>query len=200
MKTIQKNTSSIFRKILFAALAVITLSTTSCRKDDDAPAPPLPPSVDLLSGFMNAAGLVNNEPITDNYYFELGLEFSTNSNGQMKNVKVNIPDNQNVRVTLWDSDTHAVLSSTTVTTVSGQWATKDFGNYALVKDKKYVLTFNTKTYNYRRKNNGSAITYPLAYNSFTIHSFKYGYGSSQAFPTLSDNNYAGDLSFDFQPN
>lgn len=204
MKTIQKNTTSIFRKILFAALAVITLSTISCRKDDDSPAPPAEqPKVDFLSGYLTTSGLDKNQKFTNlsDPNFEYGLVFSPQADGKMINVKVNVPTAESVRVTLWDYTAQTVLSSTTLTSVADQWVTKNFGNFTLEKNKKYLLSINNKGYNWRTKTSGGNVSYPIAYDKFVVIGFQSKGTSQQVFPTTtSPNFYAGDVSFDFQPN
>jgi hypothetical protein len=202
MKTIQKNTSSIFRKILFATLAVFTLTTISCRKDDDAPAP-APPKFDFLPGYLSASGFDKNQKFASasGPNFEYGLVFSPQVDGKMLNVKVNVPLAESVRVTLWDYTTQTVLSSTTLTSVADQWVTKDFGNYTLEKNKNYLLSINNKGYNYRSIAAGGSTNYPITYDKFVVYGFQYKSTSQQLFPTsVTTSYYSGDVSFDFQPN
>jgi hypothetical protein len=119
----------------------------------------------------------------------------------MLNVKVNIPLVESVRVTLWDYATQTVLNSTTLTSVADQWVTKDFGNFTIEKNKKYLLSFNIKSYNWRTKTIGGNVSYPIVSDKFVFYGFQQRATSQQLFPTTTKlNYYAGDLTFDFQPN
>lgn len=209
MKTIQKNTSSIFRKILFAALAITTLATTSCKKDrDDEPAPPVAPPVaqpivDFLPGYLVGSGLDKNQKFTNTNdpNYEYGLVFSSQVDGKMLKVKVNVPLAESVRVTLWDYTTQTPLKTTTLTSVANQWVTKDFENFALVKNKLYLLSINNKGYNWRTKTSGANVSYPIVYDKFVVFGFQNIATSQQLFPINSQPTYyAGDVNFDFQPN
>jgi hypothetical protein len=204
MKTIQKNARSIFRKTLFAALAVTTLVITSCRKDDDAPAPPqVQQTVDFLPGFLSTSGLDKNEKFANIYdpKYEYGVIFSAQADGKMLNVKVNVPLAESVRVTLWDYTTQTILYSTTLTSIADQWVTKDFGNYAIEKNKKYLLSINNRSYNWRTKIVGGTVSYPIVYDKFVVYGYRSAATSQQIFPTNPQQSaYGGDVTFDFQTN
>lgn len=194
------STKNYFKIIFFLLLS---LSIFNCRSsDDEVVVPPvIYPVENPLAAYLTNSGFNTFTNEVNAGYFEFGLSFSPNVKGNINALKVQIPDvNNSVRVTIWDFDTMAVLRTETINvTASNTTITKAIAPLALVANKKYLISMNSNDWYDRRKSPTSPATYPVTAGNITIHSYLWGFGTTQTFPTgTSLSYYAGDLSFDFQ--
>lgn len=192
MKTFKLKTLLI---LCVAALAV------SCNKDDNDPI--VYPQENPLQGFYTTSGFDEETSTTTDALLprETGFRFRPTVTGAITALTVRIPDvNNNLRVTIWDADTHEVVKVETFNiTSSGVAVTKTIPALGLVKDKEYMITMNTADYYVHEKTDGSDAEYPYTVGNIQVTGSGYATGSDQAYPNAFPTNYTnGDLTFTFQ--
>ena len=197
-------TGRFFLKLVL--LLSLSLSITNCSKDDDpAPTPPLvvAPLQDPLAGYLAASGFnqKTSNVVNDPNNFEFGYSFIPLVNGKMTAIVVKIPDARlGMRVTVWDKVAGTAIRTETfdVPTANVE-VTKQITALDLVKDKEYLITFNSNDWYYHSKTNDAAVTYPFTVGDIKITAYLYKTGSAQSVPDMSVSSYyAGDCSFKFQ--
>lgn len=191
----------IVKRIL--AIVVTTMLFISCSNDDATPLTPVVPvpvEQNPLSGYLAATGFnqklteVGNAPSSSEY----GFSFKPKVTGKMTAIIAKLPDDMNVRVTIWDKQTGTpyrtgVLNITQIATEFTQVVDID-----LVKDKEYMITVNNNNWYKHARTDGSNATYPLAVGDIVITGYGYKPGTAQAMPNIFVSNYySGDLSFKF---
>ena len=192
------NVKNYFKIFLFLCL---TLAVSNCRKDDNEPAPIVYAEESPLAAYITNSGFVSTANNVNFGSYEFGLVFSPNVNGKIKAITAQIPDiNANLRITIWDFDTQAILRTETVNVSAANTViTKSISELALVKDKKYLISMNSNDWYNRTKSGGGAATYPITAGNIKITDYLWKSGSTQTFPTNSDATYyAGDVNFIFQ--
>jgi len=175
----------------------ITLVTFSCSKDDS----PTFSQENPLDGFATATNLILSNTLIDSGDYEFGLKFTATVNGNINSVTTTIPgDNDNLRITIWDVETEAILRTETITNVKADvQSSLDITPLAISKDKEYMITFNNDDWYDKRPEEGGDIAYPINIGNISITAYGYISGTEQLFPTsFPTNYYAGDLSFGFQ--
>lgn len=194
MKTIVK---------IIVTFSVIFLAI-SCNNDDNPQSTPVPmaPEQNPLEGYLSATGF---NQITSNYInsgnYEFGFSFIPLVNGKMTAIVIKIPDNQtNTRVTIWDKVAETVIRTEIIDALSADVeVTKTIAAIDLVKDKEYIITFNSNDWYDHRKTDNSNVTYPFTSGDIKITSYAYKSGTAQQIPnSVVTNYYAGDCSFKFQ--
>lgn len=183
---------------------VIMLTVAACRKDDDPE--PEPPVVYPVENPMDAymASLSDTSPTVVNAaLYEIGLVFTPKVKGNLNAIQVKLPSvNSNLRVTLWDASTKAIISTEIVNvTAANTVITKNIAPLELVKDKQYTITMNTNSYYYFGSAVGPALTtYPLTIGNIIFNNFIYISGTTPAtYPTtINPSEYAGQLNVVFQ--
>lgn len=194
-------------KLAILAITLLTIATnTSCSKNDDPVATPLPivvaPLQDPLQGYLNASGFNEvTESIVNNFDRELGYSFIPLVNGKITAIVVKIPDTRSaLKVTIWDKTTATVLRSETIDiTSSGIETVKIISPLDLIKDKEYFVSMNSNDYYLHKKANGSNVTYPFIVGDIKVTSYAERGGEQQFIPnSTSLNGYVGDCSFKFQ--
>lgn len=200
MKTLKNflNVKNYYKIFLFLFL---TLAITSCRKDDDEPAPIIYPEENPIAAYITSAGFSTTSNFINSGDYEFGLVFSPNVNGKIKAITAKLPDsNTNLRVTIWDYDTQAVLRTEVVNvSAANTTITKAITELALVKDKKYLISMNSNDWYNRTRPGGTSATYPISSGNIKFTQYLWKSGATQTFPTnIDDSYYAGDLSFVFQ--
>lgn len=192
------NVKNYYRVFLFLFL---TLAVSNCRKDDDEPEPIVYAEENPLAAYITNSGFSNSSNFVNSLDYEFGLVFSPNVNGKIKAITAQLPDtNANLRVTIWDFDTQAVLRTEVVNvSAANTLITKAIAEMPLVKDKKYLISMNSNDWYNREKPGGAATTYPITAGNIKFTGYLWKSGISQIFPTNVDATYyAGDLSFTFQ--
>lgn len=192
MKTLKK----------FLCIALLSGAIFSCSKDDDNSADtPAVTEQNPLSGYLAATGFNQK---TTNYVnsgdYEFGITFVPLVNGKMTALMTKIPDvHTSMRITIWDKATATILRTELIdVTSSGVEITKAISPLDLVKDKEYVLTYNSNDWYDRRRTDGSVVTYPVTVGDIKITSYAYKTGAAQVMPDVVPGNYyAGDLTFKF---
>lgn len=200
MKTLKNflNVKNYYKIFLFLFL---TLAVTSCRKDDDEPAPIIYPEENPLAAYITSAGFSTTSNFINSGDYEFGLVFSPNVNGKIKAITAKLPDtNSNLRVSVWDYDAKTVLRTEIVNVTSANTVIlKAITELPLVKDKKYLISMNSNDWYNREKPDGAAAAYPIAAGNIKFTEYLWKSGATQTFPTNIDASYyAGDLSFVFQ--
>lgn len=189
-------------KTLLAA-AIITLSIISCRKDDDeTPQPQIYTEENQLSAYLSATGFIQktvNYPNSGDY--EFGLKFTPKVKGNITAIVLKIPDNAtNVRVTIWDAGTKAVLKTITIPNAPANTEVRqNIDAFAVTKDRQYFISYNGNDWYKHSKSDNSVAVYPVVAGNISFDSYQWIGGLSQTFHTNTNNDYyAGDLSFVFQ--
>lgn len=192
-------------KTFLLSTAILALTLTSCRKDDDTPATPIVyPEESYLSNYISSSGFGQK---TANYVnsgnYEFGVAFTPTVKGNLKAISVKIPDaNSSLRVTIWDYNTKTVLRSEIINvTAANTVTTKSITPVALSKDTKYFISMNSGDWFNRTKTDNTATTYPITSGHITINEYAWisSLTTETKFPTNKDlTYYAGDLDFTFQ--
>lgn len=189
-------------KILKTIIALFAIALAiSCSKDDDRETAPEFKTENPLESYHAAAGFTKVANFINSGDYEFGLAFSPAVKGNMKAITLKLPAvNSSVRVTIWDYDSRTVLRSETLNVASADLLVKkEITILPLEKDKKYVITMNSKDWYKKSKPNDEAASYPIVAGNITFHQYLWLSGTAQAFPTNISQNYnGGDLSFDFQ--
>ncbi|NGF57532.1 DUF4082 domain-containing protein, partial [Parapedobacter sp. SGR-10] len=135
-------------------------------------------------------------------YVEQGLKFKPKVKGKINAVTLKIPDNEsNVRVTIWNADTKAVIRTITVQSVIAHTeARHDIDPLDIVPTETYIISFNGNDTYSRHRTGFSEASYPIDAGNISVLSAHYIGGQTQAFPTITmlNNVYWGDVSFVFQ--
>lgn len=180
-------------------LSILTTGLFGCSSDDGGSTSV--PSQNPLSGYLTTTGF--NEKTT-NYVnsgdYEFGFSFIPQANGKITALTAKIPDvRSGMRVTIWDKEAATILRTELMdVTSSGVEITKQITELNLLKDKEYVITFNSNDWYDHRKNDSSNASYPVAVGDIQITSYGYKTGTEQSMPNVFPlNYYAGDLTFTF---
>lgn len=193
------NTKNYIKLLMFLGLFFAILN---CRSKDDDPIPPTVYPVEKpLAAFLYNSGINKVENFINALDYESGQVFSPNVNGTINAIHVKLPDADNdLRVTIWDYDTKAVLKTEVVNvTAANTVSTKEITPLSLQKDKKYVISMNGNDWYNREKDTSAAIAYPIVAGNITYHNYIWKSGTAQVFPTNVDATYiAGDIDFSFQ--
>lgn len=181
-------------------MLIIIISVASCSSDNaDAIENP-------LKGYLTNAGFDDQEPPHINSsYFEFGIRFIPNVDGNIKNIKVKLPDNQtNLRVTIWDVATESVYRTEIISTViANKEISKSISPLSLTKDKEYLISCYANDWYYHMKSDNSSVTYPVIVGNISITgcNFLSQYPEQRLYPwDTTAEGYAGDISFGFEPN
>jgi len=183
--------------------AIIALSIISCRKDDDeTPQPKIYPEENQFSAYLTATGFnqktVNAINAGD---YEFGLKFTPKVKGNIVAITFKIPDNAiNVRVTIWDAGTKAVIKTITIPNAPANTEIRqNIDPFALTQGKSYLISYNGNDWYRHSKSDNSVAAYPIVVGNISFDSYQWIGGSAQTFPaSMSNDYYAGDLSFVFQ--
>lgn len=191
-------------KIIKNLLGISILSVVffSCSKDDDnSTSAPAIVEQNPLSGYLSTTGFNQK---TTNYVnsgdYEFGITFIPLVNGKITTLMTKIPDvHTSMRITIWDKATATILRTELIdVTSSGVEISKAISPLDLVKDKEYMITYNSNDWYDRRKTDGSNATYPVTVGDIKIMSYAYKSGTAQVLPDVVPGNYyAGDLTFKF---
>ena len=197
-------TKNILKKALLLVLSVLSIS---CSKENNEAAPVptvIAPEQNPLPGFLEITGFNQK---TVNYInqpnFEFGISFIPLVDGKMTAIVVKIPDTQiGLRVTIWDKSSGEVLKTEIIDiTTANVIFTKSITALNLLKDKEYIISFNSNDYCYRSKTNDSQVTYPVIVGDLKITSVVSS-GAITFSQTLPKEprliGYPGDISFKFQ--
>ncbi|WP_411811588.1 hypothetical protein ACLB9Y_17565 [Chryseobacterium scophthalmum] len=208
MKPLNKNFSQRFYlKSVYVIFSLISaFFITSCsNNDDDAPVteptPIVYPQENPLDKYYESTGFTTTTYFVASPTSEFGLAFSPNVKGKINAIFVKIPAvKSNLRVTIWDYDTKAVMRTEVVNvTTANNVITKNISEILLEKDKKYMITMNSGDWYKRAKPDNSNATYPITAGNIKFWEYRWVGTASQIFPTNIDLKYnGGDLSFSFQ--
>jgi len=208
MKPLNKNFCQRFdlKSVCVIFSVVSAFFITSCSNNDDdvpvnEPAPIVYPQENPLDKYYENTGFSTTTNYTASPTSEFGLAFSANVKGKINAVLVKIPAvKSNLRVTIWDYDTKAVLRTEVVNvTTANNIITKNISELILEKDKKYMITMNSGDWYKRTKPDNSNATYPVTAGNIKFWEYRWVGSASQIFPTNIDLKYnGGDLSFSFQ--
>lgn len=196
---------SLSLKKLYAILAfaaIFFIASCSNSNDDDPVVQPVTyPVENPLSKYHEVAGFTMTTNFINSGDYEFGLAFSPNVKGKITGITIKLPDiNSNLRVTVWDYTTKAILRSETLNVASANTlVTKEIAELALEKDKKYLITMNSNDWYKRAKPDNSNATYPITAGNIKMLEYRWGSGTTQTFPSNVSLDYnGGDLSFNFQ--
>ncbi len=186
-----------------ALFALLFTGIIGCSKDDnDSQSPAVAAEENPLQKYITESGFSTTTNFVNSGNYEFGMRFKPTTNGTINKIFVKIPDAQtNVRVTIWDVTEGIIYRTEKIASVtSGVEASKTISPLALVKDKEYMITYNTNDWYKRNKADNSAATYPITAGNISITGYGWISGTAQVYPTNFETTYyAGDLSFAFQP-
>lgn len=186
-------------------LALLFVGIVGCSSDDSDSQLQLPPvfaEENPLQKYLTNSDFNTTTNFVNSGNYEFGLRFKPKTNGTINKIFVKIPDSQtNIRVTIWNVSDGLIYRTENIAAVTADVrTTKSISPLALVKDKEYMITFNTNDWYKRHKADNSDITYPIAAGNISITGYGWISGTTQTYPTNFETNYyAGDLSFAFQP-
>lgn len=195
-------------KFLLSLALLLSLSVVSinCSKEDVTATtlvePVLAPLQDPLPGFLAATGFdqttLNSSGI---YYIECGYSFIPLVNGKMTAVVLKVPvANPEMRVTVWNKLTQTIVRTEIINVPTANVEViKQIIALELVKDKEYIISFNSADYFIRKRTNGLPVAYPFVVGDIKITGNLARNGIAQSIPVIETlNNYGGDCSFKFQ--
>jgi hypothetical protein len=187
-------------KIAFAVLAILFVFT-ACSKNDDSK-PVVYPEENPWRKYYEATGFTAIDSYINAYPNEAGLVFSPKVKGKINALTVKIPDiNNQLRITIWDYETQAILRSEIVNIATQNTEfTIPILPMELVKDKKYLISMNTRDWYERGRVDLNDAPYPITAGNIIFYEFRWENGATaQNFPTrIANNLYQGDLRFVFQ--
>lgn len=189
-------------KLLIAFLATVTF-TISCSKDDENAPTNTPvnyPEENPYQSFLDNSGINDNYTNNGSGYHEAGLKFRPKVNGKLTKLFIKLPiDKTDLKVTVWDVSSQAVLRTETIESVTANVeASMSITPLSLEKNKEYIVSFNTNIW-YQRNNTDSSIPYPITIGNIVYTGFQSIPTLSQSYPSTSHPAaIAGDVSFTFQ--
>jgi hypothetical protein len=185
--------------ILKTLMLVFVVLISACSSDDDSG--PNYTEENFLEGYLAATGFDESvENFINSGTYEFGLDFTPLVEGKITTLKVMLPEaNPALRITIWDKQTNTVRRTEVVNVATADTEFMfDISDLELVKDNEYAITMSSNDWYNREKTDETNATYPLTVGNIQINAYKWLSTSSQTYPTiLSENYYAGDLSFDF---
>lgn len=205
LKTIKMKTNFLkTSKTLLLVAVMLTLSSVfvNCNKDEDPAETVVVPIQDPLPLFLTASGF--NQAVLnwiDGPFFELGYSFIPMVNGTINAIVVKIPaPSIGVRVTIWDKLNGTMLRTESVDVPAADMeVTKQIADLNLVKNREYIISFNTNKYYRRVKTDNSNVIYPFTFGDIQITDVLYGNGTAQTIPSIKQfDRYLGDCSFKFK--
>ena len=201
--TFKKAKTAILPLVICLFLLIMSLSTTSCRKSEDQEAPIVKvyPEENPLAAFYTASGLTKIYEELGVDHYESGLKFSTAVKGKINAITLRLPEaTNNVRVTIWDNDTKAVIRTITIDVpTAGILSTKTIEPIYLEKSKEYTISMNTISWYLHKKPDNSEVTFPLTAGNIKFLGMTRLYGTNQIFPaTLITYSTLGEVSMIFQ--
>lgn len=190
-------------RLLFLLFFAMTLLPNSCRKEDDEviPQPKVYAEENPLAAFLIASGFTKVVETVNSGYYESAIVFAPTVNGKINAVTLRIPDvATNVRVTIWDNATKAVIQTILIDVSSSHTTvTKSIDPLNVEKDKEYMISMNTNDWFENGKPAGGDATYPITVGNIKFLGYRWGSGGTQKYPINSSSSYtAGDVSFIFQ--
>lgn len=185
--------------ILKTLMLVFVVLISACSSDDDSG--PNYTEENFLEGYLAATGF--DESVVNfinSGTYEFGLDFTPLVEGKITTLKVMLPDaNPALRITIWDKQTNTILRTEVVNVATADTEfIFDISDLELVKDNEYAITMNGNDWYNREKTDETVTTYPIIVGNIQINAYRWLSGATQTYPTtISDDYYAGDLSFDF---
>lgn len=183
----------------FKTIIIVTLCALafSCKKKETAN-----PDVNPMQAYLSATGFDQDTIIRTNVgYSEFGLSFKPLVNGKITALVVKIPDtNASLRLTFWNKSTATALKAEILNySTANKEVVTAISPINVVVGTEYMVTVNSDDiYDYRR-NNGSAVTYPITVGDISVTGYAYNLGTTQTLPNQYETNYfGGDISFKFQ--
>lgn len=197
-KKILKTSKNLLKVVTILSLSFLFVN---CDKDD-SPAD-LAPLQDPLPGFIVASGFdeETSNRVNREFFVEAGISFIPMINGKITAIVVKIPDaNPNLRVTIWDNVTKSVIKTIFIDVPAANVEViRQISSIDLIKDREYIVSFNTNDYYLRFKTNQNQISYPFLIGDIQINNVLLNNGTAQTLPgTKTFNTYYGDCSFKFQ--
>lgn len=189
-------------KTIKRILAIFTLTVVlvSCSNDDNPPAETGYQVQNPLPGYLTATGFNQSlSEIGNGLDYEYGIAFKPSVKGKITAIVAKLPDDVNVRVTIWDKFTGiAIRTGILNITQSGVEFVQPV-DIDLIKDKEYMITVNGNDWYRHSRTDNANIAYPIVSGDITITGYGYKSGTAQVIPdTFPLNFYSGDLSFKFQ--
>jgi len=189
------------QKLIWSIL-IVTLSYTSCSKDDDdniivESAPQYPMKTLIESGHMELKNTKQNAAIQ----FEAGYKFKSFKNGKITALGVRVPNNDEYRVTLWNFDTDEVLATVYINATSQLLSFEDITPVQISSGTNYVVSVNTNDY-YVFNDSGNVI-FPAEAEDILITEYRVrtGQNPDQILPHQSSTtSYVGMVDIKFVKN
>lgn len=192
-------------KIVKTILAILvpTFLFISCNNDDATPLTPVAPAPvaqNPFPGYLAATGFNQNQNVVSNAatYYEYGFSFKPKVTGKITAIVAKLPDDVNVRVTIWDKQAGIPYKTGILNVTQTAIEFTQVVDIDLVKGKEYMITVNSNDWYTHAKSDASETTYPLTVGNIEVTGYGYKEGSAQEMPNTFVTNYClGDLSFKF---
>lgn len=180
---------------------MVAFTISNCSSDDDNQ--PAFTDENPLAELLQQTGF-DGEKITyidDNNSYEIGFGFTPSVNGNLKSIVVKLPKiKNNLRVTIWDSETQLpILTETVYVSQANQFITKSITPLALEQGHAYAITMNTDQYYMWHRENQGAANWPVTCGNIVVTTVHSDIVTGHEFPNFGViNAYFGDCSFIFQ--
>lgn len=196
-----KNLLKLYVLPVLAGMALL-MTTVSC--DDDTSSPQYGPAQKAISDFVE--NLTYDDAYIDFGDFEFGCVYEFLEEGRITQFCVNVPDNGDYRVTLWDmTDTSVITFATVAVADSGEVSCLDITDIPVLAGAKIALTVLSQDYFWW--DDGALIhgdIYPETVGSIKILEYRWeGIGMvdplNPVFPgNINNTYYAGVAEFVFE--
>lgn len=183
-------------------VALFFTGLISCSSDDSDSGPVVAPEENPLEKYISETGFTTITNFVNSGDYEFGMRFKPAVDGTINKIFIKIPDARtNLRVTIWDVADGIIYRTEIIPSVTTNVeASKTIAPLALIKDKEYMITYNSNDWYKRHKADNSSITYPITAGNIVFTGYGWISGTAQNYPTNFETDYyAGDLSFAFQP-
>lgn len=188
------------QKLIWGILLLTTVYS-SCSKNDDIEIetvlPQYPMKTLIESGHMQ---LKQTMPNWVNH-FEVGYRFKTFKEGKITALGIRVPENDDLRVTLWNADTEEIIKTQIIISTSGLLSFEDIEPLDIKSGVPYFISVNTNSY-YIFNGGGNAI-FPVESGDLLITDYgvRPGTNPDQIMPTqYSKTSYIGMVDIKFVPN
>jgi len=160
--------------VIILMFGLLNLGITGC-KDDEPTFSTERPITAFYDDNTISDPLSYDEIPNSASYWEFGFEFTVTKNGDIIQLGTKIPDNDNVRVTIWDLADTTVIAQKVITATDGVATFADLAsNVALSTGNKYAVTMYGNDYYFRVRTGGAVYVYPYTSGNVSITKFVYG--------------------------
>ncbi|GAA4292544.1 hypothetical protein [Aestuariibaculum suncheonense] len=198
-----KTKSNILAILTFFVLFIFSCSSDSDREED------VIQEVNVFNEFVNALGVESRDDSGFNLERTFGYVFSASKEGKLTKAYIRIPSNSlpqssilsavvsDLEFTIWDFDNGSKMFISNLDHTNSEDFREINVSLDIKEGKKYAITLTSQVY----FENSQPVTSILPFSSkgITIHNLLANDGNSfNTIPSISEDEYLGDISFDFE--